>query len=212
MASDIVRGGRVAAWRRPPESVGVVGLLLAALAAIAAAPALLPQSYSWIEHGVSESAAQGVEGAWLARLGLLGYGLAVLWLVPLRRAAWGRLAAAAHRGFGLSMLGVAAFSAKPWWADPVYVASEEFLHSVFSGTAGFAFIAGLTALVVRRWHRSIPAALPDWVALLVAVAVPLASASGVWGLLQRLMFLTAAAWYAREAWNARHPAPPDPLR
>jgi len=59
-------------------------LALAALAASAlcllTAPAVVGGSYSWVEHTTSESAAQGIHGAWLARLGfvLLGIGVAAV--------------------------------------------------------------------------------------------------------------------------------------
>jgi hypothetical protein len=50
----------------------------------------MPESYDWIEHTTSESAAQGVEGAWLARLGFLSFGLAVLWLSTGIKQTWAR--------------------------------------------------------------------------------------------------------------------------
>jgi hypothetical protein len=160
----------------------------------------MPESYSWVEYGVSESAAQGVDGAWLARAGMILFGLAVLWLVSLRKDTWGPLATVLHLLFGVSMLGVAAFAAKSWDVDAAFVESEDRLHSLFAGTAGFGFVAALVTLIVQRRHRSIRAAIPDWVALVVAAAVPLFGATDVWGLLQRIMFTTAAAWYARESW------------
>ena len=49
--------------------VGVLVLLGAALLAILLAPLAMPDDYSWVELGVSESAAQGLEGAWVARIG-----------------------------------------------------------------------------------------------------------------------------------------------
>jgi hypothetical protein len=53
------------------EKPAVIVLLLAAMAALALAPLLMPDSYSVLGHSVSESAAQGVDGAWLARLAFL---------------------------------------------------------------------------------------------------------------------------------------------
>lgn len=58
-----------------------VGLLGLALLALALAPLLLPAGYSVITHSVSESAAQGLEGGWLARSGLVMFGVAVVFLV-----------------------------------------------------------------------------------------------------------------------------------
>ncbi|HET9901772.1 MAG TPA: hypothetical protein VFR46_12025 [Actinomycetes bacterium] len=61
----------------------MVGLALSAIA-LGAAPALMPDDYSWIGHTTSESAAQGVSGAWLARLGFLLFGLSAIWLAAQR--------------------------------------------------------------------------------------------------------------------------------
>lgn len=180
--------------------VGIVGLLAAALVAFGVAPLLLPESYSAVEHGISESAAQGIEQAWPARLGFIAFGLAVLWLAAVRRADWQTPASLLHLSFGVCMFGVAAFSAKSWEEGAPYVELEDALHSQFAGVMGFAFIAGVTTLIVIRRRRSVAAALPDWAALIVTVSVPLFMSSDIWGLLQRLMFVTAAAWYGREAW------------
>ena len=181
---------------------GVTALLIAALIAFAFAPSLMPNSYSWVEHGISESAAQGIDGAWLARMGFIAFGLGVLWLVGLRHASWGPLATTLFASFGASMFGVAAFAAKPWEEGAAFIESEDLLHSVFAGIAGFAFVVGTLTLIVIRRHRSVSAALPDWVAFLVAAIVPLTASTSIWGALQRLMFFTTAVWYAREAWRA----------
>jgi hypothetical protein len=75
------RAGRAA-------TLGVLGLLVAALVALAAAPWALPASYSSAKHGLSEAAAQGVDGAWVARTGFILFGLVVVWLVQLRATVW----------------------------------------------------------------------------------------------------------------------------
>jgi hypothetical protein len=71
--------------------VGVLACLAASAAALAVAPILMPTSYSWVAHTTSESAAQGVPGAWLARLGFVTFGFAVLAVAGLARHLWGRL-------------------------------------------------------------------------------------------------------------------------
>ncbi len=178
---------------------GIIALLVAALGAFGVAPLLLPDTYSWVEHGISESAAQGVEQAWLARLGFIAFGLAVLWLVGLRPPSWGSLATLLHLVFGVCMLGVAAFSARSWDEQASFVEREDLLHSLFASIMGVAFIVGVVALIVERRHRSASAALPDWVVLAVAAGVSMSMSASIWGLLQRLMFVTAIAWYGREA-------------
>lgn len=76
--------------------------------------------------------------------------------------------------------------------------SEDRIHSVFASVVGFSFIAGVaTTLVVRR-PRTWLSAAGDVAALLVAGTVPMLMATPVWGVLQRLLFATAAVWYAGE--------------
>ena len=175
-------------------------LVLAALVALAVAPTAIPDSYSWVEHGISESGAQGVEGAWVTRFGFILYGLGVLAIVRIRARSWGVAGAVCHTAFGVSMFAVAAFAAKPWEEDRPYIESEDVLHSIFAGVIGFGFVVGVLAVMIARQLPSIRAAVPDLVALVVTISVPMTMSTSVWGLLQRLMFLTAAAWYVREAW------------
>jgi len=100
------------------------------------------------------------------------------------------------------MFAVSAFSAKSWEENAPFGEREDFLHSLFAGVMGFCFVVAMVTLIVVRRHRSVRAALPDWVALVVTATVPLTASTGVWGLLQRVMFVVAACWYAREAWLA----------
>jgi len=85
-----------AAW----GSLAVVGLVLSATALLSA-PLLMPAGYSWVSNTTSESAAQGVPGAWLARGGFVLFGSAVLVLCRRCGHRWGRLATACHGVFGL---------------------------------------------------------------------------------------------------------------
>jgi hypothetical protein len=41
----------------------------------------MPADYSWVSNTTSESAAQGVQGAWMARLGFVLFGMSVILLV-----------------------------------------------------------------------------------------------------------------------------------
>ncbi len=149
----------------------------------------MPDSYSWVEHGTSESGAQGIDGAWVARAGFILFGLSVLWLLRLRSSAWGPIASLVHLGFGVSMFGVAAFSTKPWEDGAVYVESEDWLHSLFAGIIGF--VAGVVTLIIVRRNRGLRASIPDWIAVAITGTLPLAMDSDIWGALQRIMFLTA---------------------
>ena len=71
-----LRAGR--AGRPGPDRLAqgaVLAGLVASGLALALSPALLPENYTWVSNTTSEGAAQRVEGAWLARLGFLLFGL-----------------------------------------------------------------------------------------------------------------------------------------
>jgi hypothetical protein len=188
----------------PAYAVGC--LLVASALALASAPLLMPDSYSWLEHTTSESAAQGVDGAWLARLGFVLLGLAVLVLVATRRDAWGRAGSVLHAGFGLLMIATAAFPSRSWVPDARYDPVADVLHSVAATGVGFAFALGVVAVL---WHAQPAARRTRWpldaFAVAASVAVPLAmvAVGGLAGLLQRAMFLVAFAWYGVEALRRR---------
>ena len=165
---------------------------------LALAPLALPPSYSWVELGTSEAAAQGVDGAWVARAGFVLFGLAVLGVCVLRHRSWGWLATALHGCFGVGMVLVAVYSHAPWEAGAPYVELEDRLHSVFASVVGFSFIAGVAATLAFCRPRTRASVLGGVAALVVTGIVPLLMDSPVWGVLQRLMFFTAAAWYASE--------------
>lgn len=68
-----------------------IALLGVSAAALAVAPAFMPDGYRWGVHTASESAAQGLEGAWVARLGFLTFGFgALLSVATASRARWAR--------------------------------------------------------------------------------------------------------------------------
>jgi hypothetical protein len=184
---------------RSPAEIGVLALLVGAFIAFALAPLAMPATFDWVEHGVSESGAQGIDGAWVTRIGFILFGLAVIWLAQLRHRVWGPLGTAMHLMFGVSMFGVAAFPTRPWDHAAAYVENDDVLHSFFASTIGFGFIAGVVAVMIARKLPNARAAVPDLAALAITISVPLFMSADIWGLLQRVMFLTAGAWYGREA-------------
>lgn len=84
---------------------GIVGsaadlvLLGVSAVALAIAPVGLDESYSWVEHTTSQAGGQGVDGAWMARLGFILFGLAVIWLAHRKAGEWSQPATALHVGF-----------------------------------------------------------------------------------------------------------------
>jgi hypothetical membrane protein len=185
-------------------------LLVLAVSAVslALAPALMPDSYSWTSHTTSESGAQGVDGAWLARLGFLLLGLAVIWLAVLSRPRWGRWGTALHLTFGAFMTATAAFSTRPWEEGAGFDRTEDHLHSIASTIVGLSFAFGVLAVGLKRDTARLPTRAFDLVAIAVAgVLLPIGMT--IWaeadGVLQRAIFLIAYAWYATEALRLSEP-------
>ena len=177
------------------------------MAALAVAPAFMPAGYDWVRNTTSESAAQGLAGAWVARLGFVAFGLAVLWLAAGAARSWGRGVVWMHTAFGVCMVGTAAFSHMPWWEGAAFDPVEDLLHSVTATAMGFAFVFGVLLRLAQRWFGA--AALGrrgvvlDVVAVAAASVIPLIMVfqADVAGLVQRLMFAVAYVWYAAAAWE-----------
>ena len=175
--------------------------LAVSAAALAGAPALMPASYSWVAHTTSESAAQGVAGAWLARLGFLTLGLAVLALSGPATRHWGSVAALLHTAFGLLMVAAAVFSSRSWEPDAPFDAVEDVLHSVVATTMGFAFAFGVAAVAWWLWRAGGGWRWFDAIAVAASVVLPLGMVvlDGYAGVLQRPIFVVAYLWYGAEA-------------
>lgn len=131
------------------KSLGI-GLLLLSFLALLLAPLCMPASYSWLRHTTSESAAKGVAGAWLARLGFLILGLTVLWLSERLRDSWSLPVCLMHGAFGLFMVGTAIFSSRPWLPNLPFDPVEDALHSFTATAMGFAFAIGVG---LRLWQQ-----------------------------------------------------------
>lgn len=194
---------RQADWSVPgsrASSLAALFLLAGSAVCVALAPLLMPDSYSIIEHSVSESAGQGVEGAWLARFGFLFLGFAVL-LIASRAEHWGAWGRLAHRVYGVAMIATATFAHMPW-EDIPYDAFEDTLHSAAASLVGFSFTVGVLVVALRRPAGQRSAIVLDTIAIIAAMTV---SALVVFelidaaGLVQRVMFGIGYLWYGIEA-------------
>ncbi|MBW6465893.1 MAG: DUF998 domain-containing protein [Brevefilum sp.] len=182
----------------------VILLLLAlSVTALLLAPRLVPEGYSWLTHTTSESAAQGLKGAWLARLGFLLFGFAVVWLAGAASRTWARTVTWMHLAFGVLMISTAAFSHQPFIPGVAFDPVEDWLHSLTATLMGFAFAFGVLARFLQRGARLNGVGLFDLVAVGASVFIPLlmASNASLVGLTQRLMFLVAYIWYGKEAYT-----------
>ena len=193
---------------QPPSSmrhvfscVGIVLLLICSAFCIYIAPLSMPIDYSWLSNSISESGAQGLHHAWIARLGFLLFGLGVLWLTLYRRTTWASGTYWMQLTFAVSMLGTAAFSHKPWLAGAQIDPVEDFLHSLTATGMGFAFAFGVVVRFMQRRKNERFQRTSDLVAILAAsMLTPIGGAMpAIVGLLQRTMFAIAYLWFIQEA-------------
>ena len=203
--------GAQAAHCGSPSKATIYGLLLLSILALLLAPSLMPASYSWFRHTTSESAAQGVPGAWLARLGFLLFGFAVIWMSAGLQSKWSTYARLMHAAFGVLLVATAAFSTRPWEPNTPYDPIEDALHSFTATAMGFAFALGVVLTFLQRGKDRL-GRLIDLIAIIAAVVILLAmSASPDWeGLFQRVMFAIAYIWYGAEL--LRQPSLPAAYR
>lgn len=187
---------------RAPLTLLALGGICASAVVLGLAPLLMPEDYSWVTNTTSESGAQGIGGAWAARVGFLLLGLAVLVVAYLRASAWPRVATYLHVSFGLLLAAVAAFSARSWRPGAPFDHTEDALHSMAATAMGFAFALGVVAVLVFHPRCPDPARRAMAVVAIVA-SVALPGAMWLWpgaqGVFQRAMFLVAYVWYAAEA-------------
>lgn len=90
-------------------SAAVLVLLRTSAVALAIAPVVLDQSYSWVEHTTSQAGGQGVDRTQLARLGFVAFGLAVIGFAHGKAGTWRQPATARHAAVVLCLFGVATF-------------------------------------------------------------------------------------------------------
>lgn len=177
---------------------GPIVTLVSSALCLALAPLLMPESYSIVANTTSESAAQGVTGAWLARLGMLLFGLGALWVSLVACSNWPRVACCLHVAFGVLMVAAAVFSTRPWESGVVFDPIEDQLHSFAATAMGFAFAFGVLAILLAGRRRGTAAV--HVVALAAATLLPIGMSlwGAIDGVLQRCMFAIAYIWYVRE--------------
>ncbi len=178
----------------------ILFLLLGSALFIFMAPSFMPLGYSSLQHSISESAAQGLNFAWIARLGFLLFGVAVWSLAVTQHTLWNRVPRACFVTFALCMLGTAAFSHKPWLPNVPFDETEDILHSITATLMGFAFSFGVLFRLLRRQTAEKLHRLFDILNILAAVVIPLLGVyfESISGLVQRLLFILAYLWFAFE--------------
>ena len=169
--------------------------LVASALLLIAAPVLVAHGYDWRRHSISESAAQGVRLAWVARAGLFLLG----WAACARAPGAPGLALGMQVGlftFGVAMMCSAIWSKRPWSDAMVFDARVDRRHSLAAKTAGVAFVVAAISQLTAQLHTGRELRPLTWLALLTAIACPIVGARmpSINGVAQRLMFGVCYVW------------------
>jgi Protein of unknown function (DUF998) len=185
--------------RRPVAAV-VVALLIASAATVALAPLMMPGSYSWIRQVVSDTASQGIEGAWLGRMGFVLSATAILLLSGVAGSAWNRWGRLLHQLYGFLLLVLAVFSRRPW-AGVSFDRKEDEIHTVIAIVAGVVFTVAVVLVALSRRPASRLARVTDWGTVTAMLVLPLVmlAAISVAGVTERVMVAFGLSWYTLEA-------------
>jgi TRAP-type mannitol/chloroaromatic compound transport system permease large subunit len=115
-----------------------------------------------------------LEGAWLARLGFLLFGLGVIWLSSGAGDEWGGWGVQLHTSFGVLMIAAAVFSARAWDSNVPFDPIEDVLHSIPATAMGFAFALGVVVVILRRVRVDEPFRWLDMCAIVASILIPIA--------------------------------------
>jgi hypothetical protein len=179
---------------------GASHLLVTSVVCMALVPWAVSESYSVVEHTLSEAAGQGVEGGWLARTGVILSAFAAFLLAATPALRWGPWSRLAHRLFAVFTVFIAIFEDVPFVGGD-FDQVEGWIHSVVTVAAGTAFVVGVWLVTVEGRHLGRSPSPFDRVALLAPLVLPVVMlrVDGIDGLAQRLMLAAGIWWYWREA-------------
>ncbi len=177
----------------------IVALAIAALGVLLA-PVFLHDEYSILSNSISESAAQNVPTAWIARTALFASGLGVLGIVVLKSRSWSRTVSISFSVFGTLWIVSSVFSTKSWVAGSSFSELESAIHSGAASAMAIVVLGGLVLAFTKQPVRRVERVLAFGLAT-SATILPLASllVPEFGGLFQRLMFFYTYLWFARQA-------------
>jgi hypothetical protein len=196
LAKEAAQGRCIMQVRRVACAEVLLGLLLSAFA-FALSPLLMPTSYSWVAHTLSQAASQGQPGSWLSRVGFLIAGLTILRLSSCARLEWSQLTRSLHRVTGVAMLGAVAFTDRSWDPNTPFDPLENAVHSAIATMIFMTFAFGVLTNVHRRFITGQGIAKFDLVCIALILFLPpmMLVTPGFTGLIERVMFGLAYLWY-----------------
>lgn len=201
LIAPALRNGRLSAG----TLIAAAALMLGgSFVALMAAQFLMPDSYSWLEHTISESGAQGLDYAWLVTVGVLLTSSSVFILSVAAGEGWNRRVKAAFLFYAVALVGSAFLQEAPWEEIP-HNETEAYLHTFFTFWAGVGFAFGILFLSRSRERSAKAQIIFDWVMIGTTALIPLVMLSflDIEGLLQRVLVLIGYAWWFNEIYRMR---------
>ena len=180
----------------------VVSISAFAIAAVGVlvAPVFMHDGYSVLSNSISESAAQNVPTAWIARAALFASGIGVLGAVALKASTWSRATNISFTAFATLWIISSFFSTKSWVSGTPFNAVENAIHSYAASAMAIVVLGALVLTFTKHSASRIDRLLALTLAS-AATFLPLASllVPEFGGMFQRLMFFYTYFWFARHA-------------
>lgn len=168
--------------------------LVASIVLLALAPLAVADSYSVVEHTLSEAGGQGVEGAWVLRGGILATAVSVWLMTSGSTTAWGWVACQWMRIYAVAVAFLAILP-EAAWDDRPHSPTVAFLHTVSGVFAAVAFIVAAMAITRRRPRHQTARRAYDWLTMAAIAVIPqlilILSGDGV---LERVMVVFGYGW------------------
>ena len=173
--------------------------LVASIVLLVAAPLAIPPGYSVVDHTLSESGGQGVDGAWIMRSGVLLTSISVFALISVSALVWSALARLFLSIYATALLFLVIFPESPW-TDATHDAFVAWLHTASGVVGGIAFILGAFLVFRSRPEDDKLRRAHDWIVMASIALIPqvmlVLPADGV---LQRLMVAIGFTWLLAES-------------
>jgi len=208
--SDELDGQLILVQRRrslyTPANWSMTALILS-LSMLVLAPLFVSDSYSIIEHTLSESGAQGIEGAWVFRTGVALAALSVLVMSLSAQQTWTSAAIRWLRMYAVALLMLTMFPEAPLDGG-AHDETVAMLHTAFAVVGAVSFILGVVTVSGTRPRQAIRARVFDWLVVAAVALLPqIMVLVRVDGLLQRIMVAFGYVWLLAESSRIAGPVP-----
>lgn len=170
------------------------GALVVSMITLAVAPRFVPDTYSMVEHTLSESGGQGVDGAWVFRMSLILAASAVVTITSSAKQFWSSTTRWWLNTYAFGVVLLAIFPESPFDPGP-YNEMVATLHTASGAIAAIAFMLGIATVSISRPRRETWTRVFDWIVIAAVAVIPQVMLVVTYpGALQRAMVLLGYVW------------------